>query len=163
MLLNLRGEPIAPASANAFLATVDPLFFLKWVTGARQYWAIMRRWEARDPRRERIQRGELEADKDFDIFHFLPDDCPAEEVEGYVQRFFLRSGNKAQEAEQAVEATQKQNAAVKAKHLEAIKNDVFEETIRRDKHDNLVAAGVEAAHPMVTVAKDISPRVKKGK
>lgn len=160
MLVNVGGEPIAPASADAFLRTVDPLFFLKWVNGGKyafSYWAIMRRWEERDPRRERIQRGELPASADADVFHFLPADCPAEQVEGYVLRFFQRSVDKPKEAAQAAESTEKHNAGVRADAIAALKEEVIDRTIRMDTHERELAAGATTAHPMVTVGVDLKP------
>ena len=135
MLITPLGEPIAPIRAQEALRAVSPRLFLKWVSGVMEYWAICERWMERDPRREMIQRGELAQDADFDVKHFLPMGCSPEEVEGFVLRNFVRVDDARKMAEEAVDATERANAAHKAKMVENFEQEQIDKTVRTTKHE----------------------------
>jgi len=71
---------------------VDPKLGLRFVpfpTGA--VWAITLAWDEFDPRRERIQKGELSREHDFDALTYLPLDCSPHEAFGYFTRAVVQS------------------------------------------------------------------------
>jgi hypothetical protein len=60
-------------------------------------WALTLEWSASDPRRERVQRGELAPNKAYDILCYLPADASADEAYGYLVRSLKAwNGNKAE-------------------------------------------------------------------
>lgn len=155
MLVTAIGDPVAPPLAQAALQAVDPRFFLKWVKGVMQYWAICERWRDNDPRWERIQAGELSPENAWDVIGYLPLGCSAEEVEGYVLREFTRVTDPKKQAEAMVDAIEKENNANKAKIIEAFTDEQGEKAIRTTKHDLMVQQGYETANAQIVVPANI--------
>lgn len=83
LLVNHRGEVQPPAEASRRLAAFgDGSFSLRWFPSSAT-WGLMRAWRDDDPRRALIRSGEVGNDP-YDCVLFLPTDCPAEQVTGYL-------------------------------------------------------------------------------
>lgn len=155
MLITALNDPIAPPIAQAALASVDPRFHLRWVSGVMRYWAICEHWRENDPRRERIKTGELTPDSAWDVIAFLPLGCSAEEVEGYILREFTRVTDPKKQAAEQVDAVEKANKANQAKIVDAFMDEQGEKGLKTTKHELLVQAGLETANAQVVVPANI--------
>ena len=93
MLVGLDGNPLPPSDVVERLKNVDPALGLRYVHNMKM-WAITWRWTLSDPRREMIQRGDMNPDDAFDVFAWLPEDCPPEQAFGYIERGFVRNGGR---------------------------------------------------------------------
>lgn len=84
----MHDEPQPPTEIVRRLRQVHAALGLKFYHPAAGFssWAVTWTWAANDPRRERIQRGEIRPDADFDIIAWLPLDCPVAEAAAYVER-----------------------------------------------------------------------------
>jgi hypothetical protein len=156
MLITPLGDPIAPVRAQEHLRAVDPRLFLLWVKGVMNYWAICERWIERDVRREFIQNGSIAADRDFDVKCFLPRECSAEEVEGFVLRNFVRVTDAAKQGAEAVDTVNEYNAKHRENLIEAVIDEQGEKGKRSTKHDFEVQAGLATANAQVTVATNLT-------
>lgn len=85
--VNERGVPQAPADVVRRLRALDPglsLTCYRW--GITDSWAVVYAWAENDPRRARIQSGELPPDAAIDILGYLPLDARPEDAIGVVGR-----------------------------------------------------------------------------
>ena len=161
MLITALNDPVASPLAQAALQAVDPRFHLRWINGVMRYWAICEYWRENDARRERIKLGELSPDKAWDVIAYLPLGCSADEVEGYILREFVRVTDPKQQASDMVDAIEKTNNAVKAKHAEAFADEQEEKGKRTTKHELFVQAGLETANAQIVVPATIGTKGKK--
>ena len=155
MIISALDDPIAPPLAQAALKAVDPRFFLRWVNGVLKYWAICETWRDNDPRRERIRKGELASNADWDVIAYLPLGCSAEEVEGYILREFVRVTDPKKQANDMVEQVKKENEDQQSKLKEAFVNEQGERGAKTTKHELLVQAGLETANAQIVVPAQI--------
>lgn len=85
LLLNHMGTPEPSPEIQRRLRGVNPLLHLRYLPGGGS-WAICFQWRDDDPRRERIQRRDLDPDKAYDIVGYLPMNCPVDEAPAYLER-----------------------------------------------------------------------------
>lgn len=118
------------------------------------YWALTEKWRPRDPRRERIQSGEIPADKDFDIKHLFPRDLPMESIAAYVETHWgprNSSRTPAEEAARQAEAREKVKAAKHEEKMNTFDEEQEYKVIHTTDHERRLLGGdtTETAHPMV--------------
>jgi hypothetical protein len=93
-IIGLDGDPLAPPEILERLHRVDPALGMKFIQEIG--WAVTYRWPLDDPRRARVQLGELGPGAEYDIFAFLPEDCSPDEAFGYIERKFVRNSGRAE-------------------------------------------------------------------
>lgn len=83
-----RGVPIPSPSVMERLRLIDPLLDLKPFRFGDNgiEWAATFKWPADDPRRERIQKGEIPPDQDSDIIAFIPLTVSVDEIPAYLEK-----------------------------------------------------------------------------
>lgn len=88
VLLNSAGRPEPSPEIQRRLGAIDPNLSLRWVAGIGSHWAVTCRWREGDRRWEWVQTGVTPPDRAFDIFGYLPMDCPLEQAPAYIERVF---------------------------------------------------------------------------
>ena len=86
VLLNHLGTPEPSPEIQRRLRGVHSRLYLKYMTGGGRHWALCMDWSENDPRRERIQRREIDPEKAYDIVGFLPMDCNVDQAPAYLER-----------------------------------------------------------------------------
>jgi hypothetical protein len=96
VLTDARGIPQAPSDIVASLKRIDDRLDLLHLRpseveyldnpNARGTWAIIINWTDHDPRRARIQSGELDPTAAFDYIVTLPMDCPPDQARAYFEK-----------------------------------------------------------------------------
>lgn len=96
VLSNARGIPQAPSDIVASLKRIEDRLDLLHLRpseheyigdpNARGTWAIIINWLGNDPRRSRIQSGELDPTAAFDYICALPFDCPPDQARTYFEK-----------------------------------------------------------------------------
>lgn len=77
------GRPQPPTELVAKLKQFDDRIGLFYTNCS---WAITERWRESDPRWERVQQGECQAEYAFDICGYLPVTCSLDEALPYIER-----------------------------------------------------------------------------
>lgn len=94
---NERGVPIPSPVVMERVRAIDPLLDLKPFRFGDNgiEWAATFKWPADDPRRARIQSGELAPDSDSDIIAFIPLRVSVDEIPAYLEKGLtaMRSAN----------------------------------------------------------------------
>lgn len=83
LVRDANGRPQPPAELVAKLKQFDPRIGLFYTNVA---WAITEAWREDDPRRERIQQGDIQPEMCFDICGYLPVTCALDEALPYIER-----------------------------------------------------------------------------
>lgn len=85
---NERGVPIPSPVVMERVRAIDPLLDLKPFRFGDNgiEWAATFKWPADDPRRARIQAGELAPDQDSDIIAFIPLRVGVDEIPAYLEK-----------------------------------------------------------------------------
>jgi hypothetical protein len=140
------GRPLPPTELVEKLRQFDPRIGLFYTNAA---WAITEAWTEEDPRRARIQAGEMQPEFAFDIAGYLPVTCSLDEALPYIERE-LR--NHTAESFAALRYT--------AQHWnEVTQPAMLEETMRTAVDDDMHAMNIVSKDPgRVSVISDISPR-----
>lgn len=95
MIYTMTGQPIPPSDVVRRLKQVDENLDLKFVAynttdygnvNSVQYWAIIYRWRAEDPRNVMIQRGDMPRDAAYDVVTMLPLDCEVHQAFSLFER-----------------------------------------------------------------------------
>lgn len=82
--------PLPPSDVVRAVQRVDPSLELKWLP-MMATWAVIAPWRESDPRRAKVQQGEIGAGAAFDIICHLPADCPVDAAEDYLRRGLMSS------------------------------------------------------------------------
>lgn len=77
------GRPLPPQDLLERIQRFDPRIGLFYTNAA---WAITEAWKDDDPRRERIQQGEMQPEFAFDVCGYLPVTCSLDEALPYIER-----------------------------------------------------------------------------
>lgn len=81
LVVNERGVPQPSEAVASRLRGLDPCLGLRcYQWGVTQQWALVYAWRDTDPRRARIQTGELDPNTAVDIIGYLPLDCSPEQA-----------------------------------------------------------------------------------
>lgn len=83
LVRGLDGRPQPPVELIERLHQYDPRIGLFYTNAA---WAITEAWKETDPRRERIQQGDMQPEMAFDIAGYLPITCSLDEALPYIER-----------------------------------------------------------------------------
>lgn len=83
LLRGADGRPRPQPELLARLQKYDERVGLFYTNAA---WAIIETWRPEDPRRARVQRGEMPEDMAFDICGYLPVTCSVDEAPAYIER-----------------------------------------------------------------------------
>lgn len=83
LVRDLEGRPQPPSDLLAKLKQYDDRIGLLYTNCS---WAITERWRDTDPRWERVQQGEMQAEFAFDICGSLPITCSLDEALPYIER-----------------------------------------------------------------------------
>lgn len=83
LVRGLDGRPQPPLELIAKLQQYDPRVGLFYTNAA---WAITEAWKEDDPRRARIQQGDMQPEMAFDICGYLPITCSLDEALPYIER-----------------------------------------------------------------------------
>jgi hypothetical protein len=96
VLTDARGIPQAPSDIVQSLKRIDDRLDLLHLRpseveyldnpNARGTWAIIINWTDHDPRRARIQSGELDPTAAFDYIATLPMDCPPDQARAFFEK-----------------------------------------------------------------------------
>lgn len=93
MSLGFRPGPEPPFGLLERLHTLNKrLGLLYFETMGR--WGVTFDWDDNDPRRARIQSGEIRSTRAFDLLTILPEDCPLPDVAGFLERSLRQHPNK---------------------------------------------------------------------
>lgn len=89
MLYNAGGALQPNSDVVNRLREISPLLELRHVRvpvagEMREWWAVVGKWRANDPRRESILQGVLRDEDAYDLVAQLPLDCAADEAPGYL-------------------------------------------------------------------------------
>jgi len=154
MLLDKDGTPAPPQAALAMLKTKSSRLGLKMFPSmAGAYFGVTEEWKWDDPRRVRIQQGEIPPGSDFDLIHSFPPDMRAEDCAAWVQerygdRILDTAEAEAESLRRSIELDRR-NIAKKEARLEAFEQQNERKVLDDTAHQRRVAAGIETAHPMV--------------
>jgi hypothetical protein len=83
--LGFRPGPEPPFGLLERLHTLNKRLGLLWFE-SMQRWGVTFDWADSDPRRARVQLGEIRPTRAFDLLTILPEDCPAADAAGYLER-----------------------------------------------------------------------------
>ncbi len=83
LVRGLDGRPQPPVELIEKLHQYDARIGLFYTNAA---WAITEAWKDDDPRRERIQQGDMQPEMAFDIAGYLPITCSLDEALPYIER-----------------------------------------------------------------------------
>jgi hypothetical protein len=83
MVRGLDGRPQPPVELIERLKKFDARIGLFYTNAS---WAITEAWKETDPRRERIQQGDMQPEMAFDICGYLPITCSLDEALPYIER-----------------------------------------------------------------------------
>jgi hypothetical protein len=88
VLVDGSGAPVPSPEIQRRLKQIHPGLYLRYVQAIGQHWAICMTWFSDDPRREMIQRGEVDPKKAYDIIGYLPLACSPDEAPAYIEKTF---------------------------------------------------------------------------
>lgn len=86
VLLNSAGQPEPPTHVVGRLRAIHAGLSLKFLSHTGEHWAICLAWEPDDARWERVQSGETDPARAYDIIGYLPIDCPVDEAPAHLER-----------------------------------------------------------------------------
>lgn len=92
-MLGFQPGPEPPFGLLERLHALNRRLGLLWF-GSVHRWGVTFDWSADDPRRARIQAGEIDPRRAFDLVGMLPDDCPLDQVAGWLERELRTHPNK---------------------------------------------------------------------
>ena len=88
MLLNAAGRPEPSPEVARRLRAIDPRLKVQWVAGIGGNWAVTCDWSEHDRRWEWVQQGRTARDRAYDVFGYIPFDCPLEQAPALIERMF---------------------------------------------------------------------------
>lgn len=88
MLLNAAGRPEPSPEVVRRLKAIDPRLKVQWVAGIGGNWAVTCDWAENDRRWEWVQQGRTGRDRAYDVFGYIPFDCPLDEAPALIERMF---------------------------------------------------------------------------
>jgi len=151
---NERGIPMASPAVLARLRDLDPAIELRaYRTGAVGYqWAATWQWPENDPRRARIQAGELPPSQAFDIIAWVPLDVSQDEVPSYVERGLVGLGSGLAHVEKMLARIKAENQKAPAERWAKVEDramEMFETMAPKASSDviRMPSAGVPDATP----------------
>jgi hypothetical protein len=86
VLLNSAGMPEPSPEISRRLTAISPGLHLRFLGSTGQHWAVCQTWDANNTGWARIQSGEVNPDRAFDIIGYLPVDCPVEQAPALLER-----------------------------------------------------------------------------
>lgn len=86
VLLNSAGTPEPSPHVQRRLRAAHPGLFLRFLPQSGEHWAICLEWAGNDPRRAKVQSGDMAPERAHDIIGFLPMTCGADEAPAYIER-----------------------------------------------------------------------------
>lgn len=164
-----RGEPVPPQEVVARLQRYNQLrgtrYSIRWVPSAwgTSYYGLFEQWAERDQRRERIQRGELDPGRDFDLVTMFPPEVQPAEMMAWLENKFGRlSDDPVGEAQRRVEQAQKDLQDAQNSQVDLVMQTGEDRYRSETDHDRRVRAGLDGPSPQVSVAwepKRLVPKV----
>lgn len=133
MILGIDGSPTPPTSALARLEAIDSHLGLKFHErwDGKKYWVLTYRWPLSDQRWSMVQRGEMAREDAFDVFCYVPLDCPVDEIPAYCEKHFIRNP-KTDNILQGLRAANK-------KQTDEVANRIFERALDTNMPQRLAA------------------------
>lgn len=164
-LVTPRGDPVISAEVERRLEDYNrrqgTRYAIRWQASAWgiAYFGLFEQWAERDPRRERIQKGEMDVSQARDLVTMFPPECRADEMLGWMERNLRGwSNDPAGDAQKIVERRMAQHGTHIEGAVDALVEEGTDRIVREDDHARRLRAGVERAHPMVMVAADWAPK-----
>lgn len=144
LVRDMQGRPQPPGELLAKLKQYDSRIGLFYTSAS---WAITEMWRDDDPRRLRIQAGELQPEYAFDIAGYLPITCSVDEALPYIEREL-----------QSVSAEQFQALRHTVNHWNDVQQDqVMENTVLAAVSNDLDKGNIVTPGIQAHVATNISP------
>ena len=144
LVRNAQGNPMPSPELVDRIKRFDPRIGLFYTKAA---WAVTETWREDDPRRERIQKGELQPEYAFDICGYLPITCSLDEAPAFLARELASPCWTPEQFKGLREAVRRWNEKVDAKAEDDVRSAMSNDM----DHFNIVSPGIS-----VPVAFDFS-------
>jgi hypothetical protein len=163
---NEYGVPIPSAELQERVRRVDPAIQLRAFYWGRNEirWAAQYAWPENDPRRARIQSGELDPAKAWDIICYAPLDCSPDEFVGLLDRGLtaMGVGNQKGYVVELLAKVAAENRKVAADRWAKVSDDALE---LMDTHASLVSPDIirQSGISVPGMGPESRPKKRKGK
>lgn len=158
VLVTPGGVPIVPDWLQSEVyAITNRRGRVEWIAGAHTpYFGFKVRWRENDSRWNHVREGRMPSEQAYDLEQMFPRDCSMQDIAAYVRNHYgerqaaMTHADIVDEAERIVESARQQHAGITNGNIDRFTHDSTERSARTSRHERLVRAGAEQAHPMVS-------------